>query len=151
MSAALERIAADDPDERARVDWYQVAIRPAKPLCVAFVRGRPVFGLPGNPVSSLVSFELFARPALLTMMGRTDCFRTEVLARAEHAMARKPDGKLHLDRVRVRIEDGAYVVASVGKQESNALAATASANGLVLLPDGDGVAEGDTVKVMLLD
>ena len=64
VSNALERIAADDPDGRARVDWYQVAIRPAKPLCFSFVRGTPVFGLPGNPVSSLVSFELFARPAL---------------------------------------------------------------------------------------
>ncbi|MEX1009039.1 MAG: gephyrin-like molybdotransferase Glp [Acidimicrobiia bacterium] len=151
MSAALERIAADDPDDRACVSWYQVAIRPAKPLCFAFVRGRPVFGLPGNPVSSLVSFELFARPALLAMMGRTAPFRAEVIARAEHAFARKFDGKLHLDRVRVRVEDGRYVVASVGKQESNALAATALADGLVLLPDGDGVGEGDEVTVMLLD
>ena len=132
VSATLERIAADDPDDRSRVNWYQVAIRPAKPLCFAVVRGRPVFGLPGNPVSSLVSFELFARPALLTMMGHTDPFRTEVTARAEHAFARKPDGKLHLDRVTVRVEDGRYVVASVGKQESNMLAATALADGLVL-------------------
>ena len=81
VSAALERIAKDDTDDRARVDWYQIAIRPAKPLCFAFVRGRPVFGLPGNPVSSLVSFELFARPALLAMGGRRDCFRREVTAR----------------------------------------------------------------------
>ena len=132
MSATLERIAADDPDDRSRVNWYQVAIRPAKPFCFAVVRGRPVFGLPGNPVSSLVSFELFARPALLTMMGHTDPFRTEVTARAEHAFARKPDGKLHFDRVTVRVEDGRYVVASVGKQESNTLAATALADGLVL-------------------
>ncbi len=51
----------------------------------------------------------------------------------------------------VRVEDGRYVVASVGKQESNALAATALADGLVLLPDGDGVGEGDEVTVMLLD
>ena len=151
MSATLERIAAEDPDNRSRVSWYQVAIRPAKPLCFGVLRGRPVFGLPGNPVSSLVSFELFARPALLTMMGRSDPFRTEVTARAEYAFARKPDGKLHLDRVTVRVEDGHYVVASVGKQESNALAATALADAFVLLPDGDGVDEGADVRVMLLD
>jgi molybdopterin molybdotransferase len=150
VSATLERIAADDPDNRSRVNWYQVAIRPAKPLCFAVLRGRPVFGLPGNPVSSLVSFELFARPALLTMMGRTDPFRTEVVARADHAFLRKPDGKLHLDRVTVRVDDGRYVVASVGKQESNTLAATALADALVLLPDGDGVDEGADVRVMLL-
>ena len=62
VSDALERIAADDRDGTSRVDWYQVAIKPAKPLCFAMLRGTPVFGLPGNPVSSLVSFELFARP-----------------------------------------------------------------------------------------
>ncbi len=151
MSATLERIAADDPDGRSRVNWYQVAIRPAKPLCFAVVRGRPVFGLPGNPVSSLVSFELFARPALLAMMGHTEPFRAEVNARTEHAFARKPDGKLHFDRVTVRVDDGSYVVASVGKQESNTLAATAMADGLVFLPDGDGAGEGDDVRVMLLD
>ena len=151
VSAALERIAADDPDDRSRVNWYQVAIRPAKPLCFAIVRGRPVFGLPGNPVSSLVSFELFARPALLAMMGRVENLRPEVLARTEHSFARKPDGKLHLDRVRVRVEDGRYVVASVGKQESNMLAATALADGLALLPDGAGVDAGTDVRVMLLD
>jgi molybdopterin molybdotransferase len=151
MSAALERIAADDPDPRATVDWYQVAIRPAKPLCFALVRGRPVFGLPGNPVSSLVSFELFARPTLLSMMGRRDPFRTEITARAEHAFPRKRDGKLHLDRVRIRVDNGGYAVTSVGKQESHTLAATASADGLVLIPDGDGPGEGDEVRVMLLD
>ena len=151
VSSALERIANNDSDDRAHVDWYQIAIRPAKPLCFAFVRGRPVFGLPGNPVSSLVSFELFARPALLAMGGRRDCFRREVTARAAHAMPRRTDGKVHLDRVVVTVDDGRYVVTSVGKQESNALAATASADGFALLPDGDGIAEGQEVRVMLLD
>jgi molybdopterin molybdotransferase len=102
-------------------------------------------------VSSLVSFELFARPSLLTMMGRADPLRAEVAARAEHAFTRKPDGKLHLDRVHVRVVDGRYAVTSVGKQESHTLSATAGADGLVLIPDGDGVGEGDDVTVMLLD
>lgn len=151
VSAALERIVRADLDGDGRVDWYQVAIRPAKPLCFASVRGVPVFGLPGNPVSSLVSFELFARPALLAMMGRTDCVRPELTARAAHAMLRKRDGKVHLDRVVVTVDDGRYVVTSVGRQESNALAATAAADGLVLLPDGDGVAAGDDVRILLFD
>ena len=59
-------------------------------------------------------------------------------------MPRQPDGKLHLDRVVVRVDDGRYVARACGEQESNTLAATAVANGLVLLPDGDGVAAGDT-------
>jgi molybdopterin molybdotransferase len=150
VSDALERIAADDTTGASRVDWYQVAIKPAKPLCFAMLRGTPVFGLPGNPVSSFVSFELFARPALLEMMGHDDIFRPHVVARAEHAMPRRRDGKLHLDRVVVRLEDGRYVATGVRSQESNALAASAAANGLALLPDGDGAAAGDDVTVMLI-
>jgi molybdenum cofactor synthesis domain-containing protein len=150
VSAALERIAADDPDPRARVDWYQVAIRPAKPLCFSFVRGRPVFGLPGNPVSSLVSYELFARPALLTLAGHQELHRPVVVARAAQAMPRKPDGKLHLDRVVLTLDDGRYVASSVRAQASNALAATAVADGLALIPDGDGIPAGADVRVQLL-
>ncbi|MFI5045769.1 MAG: gephyrin-like molybdotransferase Glp [Acidimicrobiia bacterium] len=150
VSNALERIASGDPDPRARVDWYQVAIRPAKPLCFSFVRGTPVFGLPGNPVSSLVSFELFARPALKAMAGRDDVDAPVVLARAAEAMPRRPDGKLHLDRVVLELVDGRYVASSVRAQASNALAATAAAHGLALLPDGEGIAAGADVRVQLL-
>jgi molybdenum cofactor synthesis domain-containing protein len=143
VKAALDRFGA--------LEWRQVAIKPAKPLAFGVVRETPVFGLPGNPVSSLVSFELFARPSLLQMMGHANRFRPEVLARAEHAFARKPDGKLHLDRVRVTWQGDGYVAASTGGQASNVLSATAAANGLALIPDGDGVAAADPVRVMLLD
>jgi molybdenum cofactor synthesis domain-containing protein len=143
VKAALERFGA--------LEWRQVAIKPAKPLAFGVVKGVPVFGLPGNPVSSLVSFECFARPALLQMAGRARLFRPEVLAIAEHAMPRRADGKLHLHRVRVRWTDDGYVVTSTGEQASNALAATAVANGLALLEDGDGIPAGATVRVVLLD
>jgi molybdopterin molybdotransferase len=151
VSTVLERIAADDPDPRARVDWYQVGIRPAKPLCFSFVRGTPVFGLPGNPVSSLVSFELFARPALLTMAGHTEVHRWVVAARAAHAMTRTPDGKVHLDRVTLQLVDGRFHASSVRTQVSNTLAATAGADGLAILPDGEGIAAGGDLLVQLLD
>jgi molybdenum cofactor synthesis domain-containing protein len=150
VSAALERIAADDATGASRVDWYQVAIKPAKPLCIATVRETLVFGLPGNPVSSMVSFELFARPVLLTMAGRADLRRPEVRARVDGGLRRRPDGKIHFDRVRVRIENGGYVVTGVRNQESNALAAAAEAEGLAIVPDGDGIADGGDVTVMLL-
>jgi molybdenum cofactor synthesis domain-containing protein len=151
VSDALERIARDDATGASRVDWHQVAIKPAKPLCVATILGTPVFGLPGNPVSSFVSFELFARPALRMMMGHAQPFRRQVRATAREAMRRRPDGKLHLDRVIVDVVDGAYVVSEVRSQESNALAATAAADGLALVPDGDGIGAGDQVTVLLLD
>ncbi len=130
---------------------YQVAIKPAKPLAFGVVRNTPVFGLPGNPVSSRVSFELFTRPALLQMMGHPARFRPEVVARLAEPIRRKVDGKVHFDRVDVRVVDGRYVATAARSQDSNALAATARANGLALVPDGDGVDADEEITVMLLD
>jgi molybdenum cofactor synthesis domain-containing protein len=143
VKAVLGRIAS--------MRWWQVAIRPAKPLAFGLLDRVPVFGLPGNPVSSLVSFELFARPALRAMTGHRLRFRSEVMGIAEHDFVRAPDGKLHLDRVRIEYADGSFRVSSVGAQASNALAATAHANGLARLPDGPGVHAGDPVAVLRLD
>jgi molybdenum cofactor synthesis domain-containing protein len=143
VKAALDRFGV--------LQWWQVAIKPAKPLAFGVVRDTPVFGLPGNPVSSHVSFELFARPALLRMMGHTELLRPTVRAVAAAAMTRKPDGKLHLDRVRVRRDGDGYVASRTGSQASNALSAMALANGLALLPDGDGVPEGGEVEIVCLD
>jgi molybdopterin molybdotransferase len=143
VKAALERLGT--------LVARQVAIKPAKPLAFGLVSGVPVFGLPGNPVSSLVSFECFARPSLLQRMGHPHRFRPEVSARAEHRFARRPDGKLHLDRVRLRATGDGYSAARTGDQASNVLSATAAANGLALVPDGDGVPAGGSLRVLRLD
>ncbi len=132
------------------LEWWQVAIKPAKPFAFGRIDGTPIFGLPGNPVSSHVSFELFARPALRRMMGHAVVDRPRVRAVAGAPLGRRADGRLHLDRVRVTYEDGRYVVVRSGAQASNVLSGMAAANGLALLPDGDGVAEGDELDVMLL-
>jgi len=130
---------------------WQVAIKPAKPLAFGTVQGKPVFGLPGNPVSSMVSFELFARPALRQMGGHRRLFRPEVEASVEEAIRRRPDGKLHLVRVIAGVgEDGRWRVRPVGGQGSHQLAAAADANALALVPDGDGAAAGSTVNALLL-
>jgi molybdopterin molybdotransferase len=110
----------------------------------------PAFGLPGNPVSSRVSFELFARPAMRKLAGRADVAAESVLATARSAMPRRADGKLHLDRVRVWLEGGRYVCERAGAQASNVLSGMAAANGLALLGDGDGVGAGAEVRVLLL-
>jgi molybdenum cofactor synthesis domain-containing protein len=130
---------------------WQVAIKPAKPLAFGVVGGKPVFGLPGNPVSSMVSFELFARPALRQMAGHRRVFRAQVDAVAGEAISRRRDGKLHFLRVIARLDDdGRWRVRPVGGQGSHQLAAAAAANALALLPDGDGVPAGATVKAMVL-
>ncbi len=138
-------------DRLGRMQWWQVAVRPAKPLAFGVVGHTPVFGLPGNPVSSSVSFELFARPALRQMMGHAVLDRPRVTAMADEAMARRPDGKLHLVRVVADAgDDGRWHVRSSGPQGSHVLSAMARANALALLPDGQGVEAGATMEVMLL-
>ncbi len=132
--------------------WMQIAIKPAKPFAFGLVDGVPVFGLPGNPVSSLVSFELLARPGLLRMAGRTDVERRRVRAVVDDGLARRADGKLHLVRVALRQDDElGFHVASAGAQGSHQMTAMAVAGGLAVLPDGDGVPAGGTVEVLLLD
>jgi molybdenum cofactor synthesis domain-containing protein len=152
VKIAIERIVGA---RGGRYEWSQVAIKPAKPLAFGAVQrgGRvvPIFGLPGNPVSSHVSFELFARPALRTMMGHRAPDRPVVAAVADQALTRRPDGKLHLDRVQVWSDSsGTLRCARSGFQASNVLSGMARANGLALLADGDGIAAGDPVPVMLL-
>ncbi len=133
--------------------WMQVAIKPAKPLAFGTVHGVPVFGLPGNPVSSMVSFELFCRPALRKVMGfapRT-WVRTPVKAVADEPLLRRPDGKTHFHRVVAALEaDGRYHVRSAGGQGSHQLLAMAGATALAVLGDGDGVRAGGNVDVLLL-
>ncbi|HEX3540929.1 MAG TPA: gephyrin-like molybdotransferase Glp [Acidimicrobiales bacterium] len=140
-------------DEVGDMTWMQVAIRPAKPLAFGMVDGRPVFGLPGNPVSSMVSFELFARPALRQMMGFTGPHRDRIriLGVTDEAIERQPDGKLYLNRVVADPgSDGRFHVRSSGGQESHMLRAMAEANALALVLDGDGVPAGGDVELMLL-
>ena len=137
-------------DSLGAMRWWQVAIKPAKPFAFGIIGAKPVFGLPGNPVSSMVSFELFARPALRQMSGPRRVFRPEVTATADEPLRRRSDGKLHLARVVVRRDGGQWLIRPVGGQGSHQLAAAADANGLALLPDGDGVPAGSAVRVMLL-
>ena len=150
VKAVLSRIAD--------MQWMQVAIKPAKPFAFGTLDGGagrrvPVFGLPGNPVSSVVSFEMFARPALRRMMGHErDLLRPMVRAVLDAPVRRKTDGKLHLVRVHGTFgSDGRLHVRDTGPQGSHQLAATAVANGLALVPDGSGLAAGDDVEVLLLD
>jgi molybdenum cofactor synthesis domain-containing protein len=148
VKAVLDRLARDRPG--SHFAWSQVAIKPAKPFAFGTIGGVPVFGLAGNPVSSHVGFELFARPALRTMMGHPSPSRPELVATAAAPMRRRPDGRLHLDRVRVRVVDGRLVCERSGLQASNVLSGMAGADALALLPDGDGVDAGEEVRVVLL-
>jgi molybdopterin molybdotransferase len=147
VKAVLSRIA--------EMRWMQIAIKPAKPFAFGLLasagRHTPVFGLPGNPVSSMVSFELFARPALRKMMGHTHLDRTTVVAVADQGLPRRTDGKTHYMRVFGSFgDDGRYHIGSVGAQGSHQLAATSLADAIAIVPDGDGIEPGGSVDTLLL-
>ena len=135
----------------ADMTWMQVAIRPAKPFAFGVLDGTPVFGLPGNPVSSLVSLSMLAVPGLRRLAGRRDLDLPRVVAMAGPGLTRRVDGRTALIRVACTWDGNGRVHAvPVHAQGSHQLAASAGANGLAVLPDGPGVVEGDPVTVVLI-
>jgi molybdopterin molybdotransferase len=131
--------------------WFQVAIKPAKPYAFGLIDGVPVFGLPGNPVSALVSFELFVRPSILKMLGASTIFRPTLRARTTVDLHHQRDGKLHLLRGSIETDSaGDLTVTPQGHQGSHVLTGMAQANGLILIPDGAHHQPGETVEVLLI-
>lgn len=131
------------------VEFHRVAIQPGMPQAFGRLDSRPFFGLPGNPVSAFVSFELFVRPALLRMMGRRDLFRPEVIARLEGEIPGLPT-KARLARVRVHPDDGGWTAVPTGGPGSNLLSTVGRANGLAVVPPGTAaLGAGDRCRVML--
>jgi len=133
--------------------WMQIAIKPAKPFAFGIVDGVPVFGLPGNPVSSMVSFELLAKPGLRAMAGHGPDALGPVLVRAvsDGDLGHRSDGKTHYVRVAAtRDERGVLHVTRSGGQGSHQLAAMTRADALAVVPDGSPAGEGDSVDVIVL-
>ena len=133
--------------------WMQIAIKPAKPFAFGVVGGTPVFGLPGNPVSSMVSFELLAKPALRAMAGHGPDDLGPALVRAvcDEALGHRGDGKTHYVRVATtRDERGVMRVRRSGGQGSHQLAAMTRADALAVVADGAQPAVGDPVDVIVL-
>lgn len=138
-------------DRMGVLRWWQLDIKPAKPLAFGMLGRVPVFGLPGNPVSSHVSFELFARPALLRMGGHRRWRRLVVEAVAAQPFRRRADGRTHFVRVALDRGPDGIEARSAGGQGSHVLSAMAGADGLAVLPDGEGVDAGARMAVLLLD
>ncbi len=137
-------------NEIGDMEWMQVAIKPAKPLAFGTVGGTPIFGLPGNPVSSMVSFELFARPGIRKMMGHPNPIPQPISGIAASPMPRGPDGKTHFARVHASpTDDGRYEASFSGGQGSHQLSAMAAANALAVIPNGDGIKAGEPVDLLL--
>jgi molybdopterin molybdotransferase len=133
------------------MDFWGVAMRPGQPLAFGTIGSKPTFGLPGNPVSSMVSFEQFVRPSLLKMMGYKNLFRPVVEAILKEEITKKPDRR-HFMRARVSLEEDRYVVTTTGPQGSGILNSMVEANALVIVPEEKTeVKAGEKVRVQILD
>jgi molybdopterin molybdotransferase len=142
--------------KEGEIVFWRVREKPGKPLVFGLLKGGgakgiPFFGLAGNPVSAMVNFELFVRPAILKMMGRGNLNKPVVRAVVEDAIE-NTDGRRVFTRVTVAKRGGGYVARLTGPQGSGILTSMALANGLAIVPeDRPGVKPGDEVEVMMLD
>jgi molybdopterin molybdotransferase len=131
--------------------FWQVAMRPGKPLAFGAIEGVPLFGLPGNPVSAMVSFEQFVRPSLLKMQGHTKIFRQTINAICTEDF-QKQEGFRHFIRAVVKKEKNKYVVNTTGDQGSGILKSMVAANGLIVMGEKQiKIKKGELVTVQLLN
>lgn len=137
-------------EREGALNFWKVNMRPGKPLVYGRVRGIPFFGLPGNPVSAIVGFEIFARPALLKLGGRQHIQKPVVSARLSEAL--RSDGRESYLRAVVTRENGGYIARSAGGQGSNMVSALAHSNAFIIVPEGvTEVQAGDTLSAWMLD
>lgn len=136
---------------KGEMKFWRVAMRPGMPTAFGLLEGKPYLGLPGNPVSSMVCFELFARPALLKMGGQTHLFRPFLLAVAKEEIRTKA-GRRHFLRVRLERGEDEVMMSLTGDQGSGILTSLVQAHGLAVIPeDTPLIRPGERVKVLLLD
>ena len=160
VSAGDYDVVKDILAKEGEIAFWTVRMKPGKPLAFGTIRGSskagivrniPHLGLPGNPVSSMVTFELFVRPAILKMMGKKNLAKPTIEAVLEDSVVNS-DGRRILARAVVKERDGRYFARLTGPQGSGILTSMSLANGLVIIPEDKARVEaGDVVQVMMLD
>jgi len=131
----------------AKQMFWKVAIKPGGPTAFAMYGTMPVFSLPGNPVSTMITFEEFVRPALLRMQGRQQVFRPLFKAVMRDPLKKKA-GKIQIVRLRLDREGGRWYASSAGNQQTAILKTMVDAQAVALLPAESGsFAAGDEVDV----
>ncbi|MCK4534573.1 MAG: molybdopterin molybdotransferase MoeA [Syntrophobacterales bacterium] len=133
------------------IEFWQVAQRPGKPMTFGAREGKPVFGLPGNPVSSMIAFEQYVRPAILKMTGHENIFRRIIRAKLTEDIKKKKGLRCFI-RARIKSQGEGFVVKTTGEQGSGILKSMVLANGIIVIPeDMEFIKAGSEVMVQLLD
>ncbi len=148
VSVGAHDVVRDVLEELGELNFWRVNMRPGKPLAWGQVEGKPFFGLPGNPVSAMVTFEIFVRPALLRLAGRTE---EKQVQRATVCEELHSDGRRSYLRVTLQHDDGRLLARTTGTQSSGALLSMVLADGLLVVPEGvTFVPAGSELEVHLL-
>lgn len=135
-------------EELGEIGFWRINIRPGKPLAFGRIGDVPFFGLPGNPVSAMVTYDVLVRPALLKMGGRQD---NSQYIEAITGEVMRSDGRRTFARVRIERENGQFVAYATGTQSSGALVSMVKADGLLIIPENNRLIEtGTKLKVKLL-
>jgi len=160
VSAGDYDVVKDVLAKQGEISFWTVRMKPGKPLAFGIIKGVgkagvarniPHLGLPGNPVSSMVTFELFVRPAMLKMMGKKNLTKPTIEAVVQDSVVNRDRRRL-LARVVVEKRDNQYLARLTGPQGSGILTSMTSANGLMIIPEDKAeVVAGDIVQVMMLD
>ncbi len=145
-------VVRDVLEQIGQMDFWKVAMRPGAPQTFGTIGAVPFFGLPGNPTSTMVGFELFVRPAIRKMRGFADLFRPRTTATLTQDVGKKPDRRYFMRGRIARTPEGAYEVGLAGRQSSAMLTAMHRANCLISLPEGESsFPAGSVVTCIRLD
>ena len=133
------------------IRFWKVEIKPGKPTVYGSLKGKPLFGLPGNPVSSMVTFDLFVRPAIMRMMG-IESAPYKMVSGAVTQDIRHKLGRREFIRATTTWSDDGYAVAPAGMQGSGRLSSMVNANSYIIVPeDMENVAAGEILQIMLFE
>jgi molybdopterin molybdotransferase len=137
--------------EQGNINFWRINMRPGKPVAFGHISGVPLLGLPGNPVSSAVTFELFGRPVIRKMQGHTRLHKPQIDVLVEDGVSDKAMRR-HYVRARVEWRDGRFIAHTTGNQGPHMMTSLLGANAFVIVPEGGvEVHPGDIAKAMMLD
>ncbi len=137
--------------EQGNIDFWRINMRPGKPVAFGYIGAAPLLGLPGNPVSTAVTFELFGRPLIRKMLGHTRLLKPQIDVIVEDGVGDRAMRR-HYVRAHVTWQNGRFVAHTTGNQGSHIMTSLLNANAFVIVPEGGVVVQpGDTAKAMMLD
>lgn len=144
-------LVKDIMQEQGQVNFWRINMRPGKPVAFGHIGGVPLLGLPGNPVSSAITFELFGRPILRKMLGHTRLLRPQVEVTVVDGVGDRVMRR-HYVRAHVEWKDGRFIAHTTGNQGSHIMTSLLNSNALVIVPEGGTIIHpGDQAKAMMLN